>query len=106
MANPQEHRSRTRAPGTLTRPGDETGSLAPVSVVIVNHNAGRLLADCLEAALAQARQVILVDNASLPVPFETVAARFATHPRLTILRSRVNTGFAAGCNHGSSTSAC
>ena len=75
-------------------------ALAPVSVVIVNHNAGRLLADCLEAALAQARQVILVDNASLPVPFETVAARFATCPRLTILRSRVNSGFAAGCNRG------
>lgn len=75
-------------------------SLAPVSVVIVNHNAGRLLADCLEAALAQAQQVILVDNASLPVPFESVAARFATCPRLTILRSRVNTGFAAGSNQG------
>ena len=75
-------------------------ALAAVSVVIVNHNAGRLLADCLEAALAQARQVILVDNASLPVPFETVAARFATCPRLTILRSRVNSGFAAGCNRG------
>lgn len=74
--------------------------LAPVSVVIVNHDAGKLLADCLEAALAQARQVILVDNASLAVPFETVAARFATCPRLTILRSRVNTGFAAGCNRG------
>jgi len=72
----------------------------PVSVVIVNHNAGRLLADCLEAALAQARQVILLDNASRPGPFETVAARFATNERLRIVRSRTNTGFAAGCNRG------
>jgi len=79
---------------------DGAAGLVPASVVIVNHDAGRLLADCLEAALAQARQVILVDNASLPVPFETVAARFATCPRLTILRSRLNTGFASGCNHG------
>lgn len=72
----------------------------PVSVVIVNHNAGRLLADCLEAALAQARQVILVDNASRPGSFEPVAARFATNERLRIVRSKSNTGFAAGCNQG------
>jgi len=72
----------------------------PVSIVIVNHNAGRLLAECLEAALAQARQVILVDNASNPVPFESVAARFAAHPRLLVIRSKINTGFATGCNLG------
>jgi hypothetical protein len=100
MANLEQHRSRPRPPGPLTRADDTDGSLAPVSVVIVNHDAGRLLADCLAAALAQARQVILVDNASAPVPFESVAARFATCPRLTIIRSRVNTGFATGCNRG------
>jgi len=77
-----------------------TPALEPVSVVIVNHNAGRLLADCLEAALAQARQVIVVDNASRPGGFEPVAARFATNERLRIVRSKTNTGFAAGCNLG------
>ena len=66
----------------------------------MNHNAGRLLAECLEAALGQARRVILVDNASSPGPFEAVAARFAAHPQLEILRSNVNTGFATGCNLG------
>lgn len=71
-----------------------------VSVVIVNHDAGRLLGECLHVALAQARQVILIDNASRPGPFEAVAARFATHDRLTIVRSKVNLGFATGCNHG------
>ena len=71
-----------------------------MSVVIVNHDAGRLLADCLEAALAQARQVILVDNASRVGPFEAVVSRFATNPRLKVVRSRVNTGFAVGCNRG------
>ncbi len=75
-------------------------SVERVSVVIVNHDAGRLLGECLEAALAQAGQVILVDNASRPGPFESVAARFATNDRLTIVRSRVNTGFATGCNRG------
>ncbi len=68
--------------------------------MIVNHNAGRLLGECLDAALAQARQVILVDNASAPTPFEAVAARFAPHDNLTIVRSKVNTGFATGCNRG------
>lgn len=72
----------------------------PVSVVIVNHDAGRLLADCLDAALAQARQVILVDNASATGPFEAVAGRFARNPRLRIIRSKINTGFATGCNMG------
>lgn len=90
--------------GTLTSAGgaDAAGppELVPASVVIVNHDAGHLLADCLEAALAQARQVILVDNASRIGPFEAVASRFATHPRLRIVRSRINAGFAAGCNRG------
>jgi GT2 family glycosyltransferase len=80
--------------------GGDASVLAAVSVVIVNHNAGRLLADCLEAALSQASQVILVDNASEIGPFEAVASRFATHPRLRIVRSRANTGFATGCNRG------
>jgi GT2 family glycosyltransferase len=103
MAHPQHDGSRSRTAGPITARhavSEATAVLEPVSVVVVNHNAGRLLADCLDAALAQAQQVILVDNASIPGPFEVVAARFATHPRLTILRSRINTGFAAGCNRG------
>ena len=76
------------------------GSREAVSVVIVNHNAGPLLGDCLEAALAQAAEVILVDNASEPAPLDAVLRRFADHPRLDVVRSPVNTGFAAGCNLG------
>ena len=72
----------------------------PVSVVIVNYNAGDLLGDCLAAALAQARQVVLVDNASQPGPLEAVLARFAAEPRLTVVRSPENRGFATGCNVG------
>jgi len=71
-----------------------------VTVVVVNHEAGELLHDCLAAALAQARQVVLVDNASRPGPLEEVLARFAGHARLEIVRSPVNAGFAAGCNAG------
>lgn len=80
----------------------ESGSagLAAVSVVIVNYNAGEVLRDCLTAALSQACEVVLVDNASEPSAFERVVHRFAGHSRLTIVRSPVNLGFAAGCNLG------
>jgi len=74
--------------------------LAAVSVVIVNFNAGDVLGNCLTAVLAQARQVVLVDNASAAPAFERLVARFATHPRLVIVRSPRNVGFAAGCNIG------
>ena len=74
--------------------------LQPVSIVVVNHNAGGLLAECLEAALAQARQVVLVDNASEPGPLAEVLERFTGHERLVVLLSGVNSGFAAACNQG------
>lgn len=83
----------------MSSAGDGAGRL-PVSVVIVNHNAGRLLGDCLVAALEQAAEVILVDNASAPAPLESVLRRFDGEPRLHVIRSPVNTGFAAGCNMG------
>ena len=99
MAAAEDDGRGARSEGALTARGTAAPPAA-VSVVIVNHNAGRLLADCLEAALAQAAEVILVDNASAIGPFEVVAARFATNDRLRIVRSRTNTGFAAGCNRG------
>lgn len=75
-------------------------ALPPVSVVVVNYNAGELLGDCLTAALAQAREVVLVDNASEPASLEPVLARLATEPQLVVVRSSANRGFAAGCNRG------
>ena len=72
----------------------------PVSVVVVNFNAGALLGDCLTAALAAARHVVLIDNASEPGPLDEVLGRFAAEPRLEVVRSPVNRGFAAGCNLG------
>ncbi|MFM7207227.1 MAG: glycosyltransferase family 2 protein [Planctomycetaceae bacterium] len=72
----------------------------PVSVVIVNFNAGEMLGDCLAASLGQARQVVLVDNASAAAPLDAVLARLAAEPRLTVIRSATNSGFAAGCNRG------
>ncbi len=104
MADLADDRHRSLAAGAVTDrepPDSLTDPLGePVSVVIVNHNAGTLLADCLAAALGQARQVILVDNASEPGPFEAAVAPFTGDSRLTIVRSAENAGFAAGCNRG------
>jgi GT2 family glycosyltransferase len=74
--------------------------LQTVSVIIVNHNAGDLLAECVGAALAQAGQVIVVDNASSDSSMDRLASRFAEEPRLTMLCEDKNLGFAAGCNLG------
>jgi len=81
-----------------------SGPLAPVTVVIVNHNAGGLLSPCLDSALDQASEVVLVDNASAPDTFEPVIAAFESHPRLQVIRSAENRGFAAGCNLGAELS--
>jgi GT2 family glycosyltransferase len=77
-----------------------TAACPSVSVVIVNYNAGEVLRASLESSLAQATEVVLVDNASEPAGFERVVSRFAGHPRLTVVRSARNVGFAAGCNLG------
>lgn len=74
--------------------------LPAVTVVVVNHDAGPLLGDCLRAAVAQARQVVLVDNASAAGPLEEVLAALADETRLEVVRSPANVGFAAGSNRG------
>jgi len=72
----------------------------PVSAVIVNHNAGALLIDSVRAALAQAEQVIVVDNDSSDASMDLLATQFAAEPRLVMLCETKNHGFAAGCNLG------
>lgn len=74
--------------------------LQPVSVIIVNYNAGELLGDCVRAALAQAEQVIVVDNHSSDASLAGLVQLFDGEGRLLIHRSERNRGFAAGCNLG------
>lgn len=88
------------ASSTPIEPAGRSSELAAAAVVIVNFNAGDVLADCLASVLAQARQVIVVDNASEPDDFEPVIGRFAGHPNLTVIRSPRNGGFSYGCNLG------
>lgn len=71
----------------------------PVTVVIVNYNSGSLLASCVHAALQQARQVIVVDNASSDTSLAELENELPSK-LLQIVRLHNNVGFAAGCNTG------
>lgn len=70
-----------------------------VSVVIVNYNAGSLLAECVRTALPQT-EILIVDNASQDSSIKDCARLFADEPRLKIFRNESNLGFATACNIG------
>ena len=74
--------------------------MSPVSVIIVNHNAGSLLTLCVHTALQQARHVIIVDNASSDSSLTELMTRFPDERRLQLIHVGHNAGFAAGCNIG------
>lgn len=68
-----------------------------VSVVIVNHNSGNLLAKCLKCLGQQTivpEKVIVVDNASTDGSCEMINMQ----TNITVIRSEKNIGFAAGNN--------
>ena len=75
-----------------------------ISVIIVNYNAGPLLTQCVQAALQQTEQVIVIDNASSDSSLLELEARFPANSHLQIVRLDSNVGFAAGCNIGLGTS--
>lgn len=81
--------------GANTHPGKP-----PVSVVVVNYNAGPLLTECIRSALPQADEILAIDNASSDSSVEGCARQFADDPRLIILRNDANLGFATACNLG------
>lgn len=83
------------APGAAPAPA--------LSVIVVNYNAGDLLADCVAAVLtsAVAVEVIVSDNGSTDASLTLVRERLArAGPRLRILENGANLGFARGNNLG------
>ncbi len=72
-----------------------------VSVVVVNYNRARLLAECLDSLLGQTwrpLEIVVVDNGSDDASRSEAAARFPGGVRLVELDG--NRGFAAGANAG------
>lgn len=72
----------------------------PISVIIVNYNAGRILTQCVQAVLQQAQQVLVIDNASSDSSLLELESSFSADNHLRIVRLNSNVGFAAGCNIG------
>ena len=73
-------------------------TIAPVSVIIVNWNAGDLLARSISSLLAQTvlpHEVIVVDNASTDGSAKKVGDKF---PSVRVVESTRNLGFAAANN--------
>lgn len=75
-------------------------SVAKISVIIVNHNAGSALNNCLASVIDKVFEVVVVDNRSEPENFEPVVSCFDKYTRFRVVRLLKNTGFSAGCNAG------
>jgi GT2 family glycosyltransferase len=76
-----------------------------VRIVVVNHNAGALLQDCVEALARQTMpefEVVIVDNASIVRPIADLRLPDA---RFRVQHAGSNIGFAAGSNLGASGAA-
>lgn len=75
-------------------------SAGSISVLIVNYNAGPDLLRCVQSALAQADEVVVVDNASHDDSLEAVRSLAGREPRLLVVPNPRNLGFARACNIG------
>ncbi len=81
----------------------EPSSNVIISVVVVNYNAGLMLANCVASALEQAQEIIVVDNASSDNSLEMLESKFPDDSRLKVIHNSENLGFSAACNVGTKT---
>ncbi|PJD93171.1 MAG: dTDP-Rha--alpha-D-GlcNAc-pyrophosphate polyprenol alpha-3-L-rhamnosyltransferase [Legionella sp.] len=72
----------------------------PVSIVIVNYNAGVLLNACVNSCLNEARQIIVVDNGSCDDSIDEIKRVFHNTNKIQIIENNKNLGFAVACNIG------
>jgi GT2 family glycosyltransferase len=82
--------------------------MEPVSIIIVNFNAGNRLTDCVGSILdsRSPAQIIVVDNASEDDSIQRLEARHDGLETLHIVRNTANLGFAKACNIGTRMAAC
>ncbi len=71
-----------------------------VAVILVNFNSSAHTLQCIASIRAQTRslepiQIVVVDNASRPEEFEALGP-LADEPDMSLVRSRLNTGFSGG----------
>ena len=79
--------------------------MSGIAVIVVAHDSGPLLVNCVARVLADpaCREVLVVDNASRDGSIEAVAA--LPDARLRIERMGRNAGFAVACNRGAALTA-
>jgi len=82
------------------RPTSNSGADHSISVIVVNYNAGPLLAECIGSVFGQCDEVIVVDNASSDGSLLLLEEELANKPPLQVVRNEKNLGFAAACNIG------
>lgn len=72
--------------------------MSDVAALIVNWNAGSMLATAVESLISGSdAEVVVVDNASSDGSAESVAG---IDPRVRVVRNKTNAGFAGGVNRG------
>ena len=76
--------------------------MAGVAVVVVTHDSGGTLAECLRRVLAAdaVAELVVVDNASRDGAPDRAAFAHAADARFSMLRNAANPGFATACNQG------
>jgi hypothetical protein len=82
--------------------------MEPVSIVIVNFNAGSRLGDCVASIVQTGHptQIIVVDNASEDDSIHRLEIDYCGLAHLRIVRNGANLGFAKGCNIGTGLATC
>jgi GT2 family glycosyltransferase len=78
-----------------------------LSVIIVNFQGSRFIRGCLRSVLSSdysSFEVLVVDNASTDGSVELVEEEFENDPRVTIVRNKVNVGFAKANNQAAKIS--
>lgn len=81
---------------------EEVTGVSTVSAVIVNYNAGPLLLDSVRALLEHNgdAEAIVIDNGSADGSLELLRSKLGGHPRLTVIETGANLGFAKAANIG------
>jgi len=85
----------------LSLESDSVSNLVVVSVVVVNHNRGDLLKECLNSLLCQTYrnlEILVVDNGSSDKSCDFVAS--LADDRVKLISLNENAGFGGGCNAG------
>ncbi len=77
--------------------------MSNVSIIIVNFNHSTETIECVQSLQESTYQdfdIIIIDNASSEEDYRNLCQQLFTIPKITIIKSDTNNGFAAGCNIG------